>query len=161
MGWLTRRSSTPTNNRDSRGSLTRSSQTPSSQRHQGTGTLQVPPHAHPQDLRSAMSPGQGGSKGQQPTLRMASLRDITAANVPKHYITSDDTKWEAAHDDRNCKGTKRAQESSAYDKKADPEVHEASKSIWERKAAKVGGHDGDGSHLTPERKLLPAWLREQ
>ncbi|KAI0906295.1 hypothetical protein F4823DRAFT_90160 [Ustulina deusta] len=162
MPWLTRRSPKGKSNRDARGSLPSSpSQSPPPRHDHAAKTLHSPPQAPPQDPRWTLGRAQGGSAQQQAASRTTSSRETGDANDSTHNTSADsrDTGAKAAQDDRKGKGVvKRAAQQGEDAREAGADGQEQSRSIWERKAAKVGGRDGDASFR--ERTPLPPWLRD-
>ncbi|KAI3317293.1 hypothetical protein HD806DRAFT_541349 [Xylariaceae sp. AK1471] len=155
---------------------------PRPQHHQAVGTLQTPAQAHLNSARFVVDPF--APMHAQPEVDSEWQHPASSTARPQHSADRDDSKdqserdtkascsnTDAAGDDGKRKGEGKgvekqvdrpgsigAAEQNKANKEADSDDKGQPKSIWERKAASLGGHDGNAP-TARDRTPLPWWLR--
>ncbi|KAI0449393.1 hypothetical protein F5B21DRAFT_520254 [Xylaria acuta] len=147
------------------GSRHTSSQYPLPQHYQATGMLQPPSQAHldnhrfvPANSTPTHRQSAADSKWQHPAPNTASPQGSASGSYSRLDTAADakdaGTRSPSADYGRHGsddKGMGAGGAGAGADGKG---------SIWERKAIKVGGHDGGAGAASRDRTPLPEWLRE-
>ncbi|KAI1421205.1 hypothetical protein F5Y12DRAFT_39462 [Xylaria sp. FL1777] len=157
MAWPKRLSKKSSEKGYSRRTIPPPSQTPQPQHPQIVKTPAAPYQGSVQDPRSTTGDAYAFYQQRQAS-PSASSQDTT--DRTSMWLAYASTRAEAVQDGRKDKGVeRRAEEQKGHARQAGTDGQERSK-IWERMAAKVGGHEGSTGSAVYNSEPLPRWLRE-
>ncbi|KAI0878303.1 hypothetical protein GGS24DRAFT_444271 [Hypoxylon argillaceum] len=170
-----RRTPQGVSSRASHGSHLAPSQHPPPQYYQATGPSQTPSRAPLNSLRAVASPftsthAQPGVRSEwQQSATSTGVSQVRTSGTSSRHTAVGDYKGDRAgllstnvpQDGRKGNGEEnRRIEQKGGIRNTDSDDKEGSYSVWERRAARLGGHDGDAGSARRETNPLPRWLRE-